>query len=261
MPFTHPTAGAAMAGPRSRETGQVHRGRRGFLSSASALAAVTVAAPVAAAVTTCRKGVRRAALGVALAMTASAALAAPVLWDTASGGNGHWYEIRAAATWADALAAADASTHLGLDGYLVTLTSLAEEQFIYSNVSTATYWFAGSDTETEGVWKWMAGPELGQVFWTGGPGGAAPSGAYANWFAGEPNQFGGNEDFALANWSGLSWNDGQGEPWAYVVEYSRAPGVGGVPEPGTWALMLLGFAGAGAMLRRRGSPARRLRPA
>ncbi len=27
---------------------------------------------------------------------------------------------------------------------------------------------------------------------------------------------------------------------------------GGVPEPGAWALMLLGFGGMGAMLRRRG---------
>lgn len=29
------------------------------------------------------------------------------------------------------------------------------------------------------------------------------------------------------------------------------PGVGGVPEPATWAMMLLGFAGIGAIIRRR----------
>ena len=208
-----------------------------------------------------------AALGAALAVTAGPALAAPVLWDSASGGNGHWYEVRAPDAWLGALATADAATHLGLDGYLVTLTSLAEAQFIFDNVTAATYWTAGSDRETEGVWKWVAGPELGQVFWNGGAGGTAPAGAYANWSPGEPNQFGGEEDVMLANWSVLAWNDGRGEPWSYVVEYSRAPTTGGVPEPGTWTLMILGFGGAGAMLRRRrsgadgASPARRLRPA
>ena len=31
-------------------------------------------------------------------------------------------------------------------------------------------------------------------------------------------------------------------------------GIGGVPEPATWAEMLLGFAGLGALLRRRRAP-------
>lgn len=35
------------------------------------------------------------------------------------------------------------------------------------------------------------------------------------------------------------------------VTFFGAPGGGIVPEPGTWALMLVGFGGAGAMLRRR----------
>ncbi|MBI1196525.1 MAG: PEP-CTERM sorting domain-containing protein [Phenylobacterium sp.] len=39
---------------------------------------------------------------------------------------------------------------------------------------------------------------------------------------------------------------GGGQPTPYG-------GVGGVPEPATWALMILGFAGAGAALRRRGT--------
>ncbi|PZQ64970.1 MAG: hypothetical protein DI570_03395 [Phenylobacterium zucineum] len=34
----------------------------------------------------------------------------------------------------------------------------------------------------------------------------------------------------------------------------RAPAVGGVPEPAGWALMLLGFAGMGSMLRTRRNP-------
>jgi hypothetical protein len=34
-------------------------------------------------------------------------------------------------------------------------------------------------------------------------------------------------------------------------QVSGPASVGGIPEPGTWALMILGFGGAGAMLRRR----------
>lgn len=36
-----------------------------------------------------------------------------------------------------------------------------------------------------------------------------------------------------------------------VPQGNGEPPVGGVPEPGAWALMILGFGGAGAMLRRR----------
>jgi hypothetical protein len=35
-----------------------------------------------------------------------------------------------------------------------------------------------------------------------------------------------------------------------------APSPAGVPEPSTWALMIAGFGGAGAMLRRRSAAAR-----
>jgi hypothetical protein len=35
-----------------------------------------------------------------------------------------------------------------------------------------------------------------------------------------------------------------------ILTGGRAPG--GVPEPATWALMLMGFGGLGALLRRRG---------
>lgn len=40
----------------------------------------------------------------------------------------------------------------------------------------------------------------------------------------------------------------------YVVSGFTAPTTGGVPEPATWAMMLMGFGGLGAMLRRRRGP-------
>jgi hypothetical protein len=125
---------------------------------------------------------------------------------------------------------------------------------------------AGSDSETEGVWKWVAGPEIGQIFWMGGGsgvGGAPPPGAYANWENSvEPND-NGDEDAVSAFYAhDGGWNDfNGGNSIPYIVEYSLAPDVGpgpsGVPEPASWALMVLGAGFAGAALRSR----RRITPA
>jgi PEP-CTERM motif len=38
---------------------------------------------------------------------------------------------------------------------------------------------------------------------------------------------------------------------SYAGTVSFTPSVGAVPEPAAWALMIMGFGGAGAMLRRR----------
>jgi hypothetical protein len=46
------------------------------------------------------------------------------------------------------------------------------------------------------------------------------------------------------DYAGLYYNDSTG------VRFTLN-GPGGVPEPATWALMIVGFGGAGAMLRRR----------
>lgn len=54
--------------------------------------------------------------------------------------------------------------------------------------------------------------------------------------------FFGTDKFTLA--------DGEGTPNFFIGNFSISPGmVAGVPEPSTWAMMLLGFGGIGAMLR------------
>jgi len=58
-----------------------------------------------------------------LLVLAAPAQAAPIQWTSGSGGNDHWYDFVpvSSATWNGSRAAALASTHLSMNGYLATL--------------------------------------------------------------------------------------------------------------------------------------------
>jgi hypothetical protein len=115
---------------------------------------------------------------------AQTAMSAPFFWSSNVGGNDHYYEFRSDVTnWHQAFAFAESSQHLGLPGYLITITSEAENDFILANVTNHFAYAGGSDSAAEGLWEWVSGPEIGEVFWQDGVG----SLAYSNWFAGEPN--------------------------------------------------------------------------
>lgn len=182
------------------------------------------------------------AIFLAVIVTPSATFAAPTLWS----GNGHYYEyVSGNINWADALAAASVATPLAggtFTPYLVTITSADENDFLTTLGAPGYFWTAGSDAEVEGVWKWVAGPEAGSIFF--GPG-AAP-GAYTNWRPGEPNNIFGAENSLAVNGG---WNDGTGTSnyVGYVVEYSAAT----VPEPASWVMLIAGFGIVGAIQRRR----------
>jgi hypothetical protein len=166
-------------------------------------------------------------------------------------GNGHYYELGGQyTTWQGAVDAAAAMTYNTWPGYLVTVTSNEESEFIYTSVTSSVVWAGGSDAETEGVWKWITGPEAGTVFWNGGPGGSSPT--YARWNGGEPNNLG-NEDFLHLHWSGPRWNDiPSGNRYLYVIEYSEPGGPGPViPEPGSMLLLGTGLLGLGRAWRKR----------
>jgi Lectin C-type domain len=183
-----------------------------------------------------------------LAALASSASAAPVMW----AGNGHFYEyVGGPFSFASAEATAASMTFGAYEGYLATATSADENAFIGSLViagfgSLTQTWLGGSDRETEGVWKWISGPEAGTVFWTG----AAVPGQYHNWATPQEPNNNGNEDGLSAFYFGnLQWNDlDPGVGNGFVVEYRLKPQAG-VPEPGAWALMIAGFAIMGARLR------------
>lgn len=90
-------------------------------------------------------------------------------WSSAVGGNDHIYEfVNTDVRWDTALSLAASKTLGGVNGYLVTITSLAEQAFIVSRMNLITVgwdsneiWIAATDRVAEGVWKWAAGPESG----------------------------------------------------------------------------------------------------
>lgn len=149
----------------------------------------------------------------------------------------HYYDYVPAnlITWTDAKAAAEAMDYFGLRGYLATLT-IADEGQISGELSPGTGWIGASDAGTEGIWKWMTGPEAGTTFWNGNENGSAAPGMYENWNSGEPNNYGGSEDYAHITYNtGIpgSWNDlpndTNGQPANYqakgfVIEYGGTPG-------------------------------------
>ncbi|MBU0718384.1 MAG: hypothetical protein KJ749_09065, partial [Planctomycetes bacterium] len=168
----------------------------------------------------------------ASSMVTGVTSADPVLWTIESGGNGHYYEIIIDTVfWTDALTGA-ASRILevkngDLRGYLATVTSSAEDEFLYDMIAVAGFpntWLGGSDSGDEGSFTWRAGPESGNPF------------TYTNWTLSQPDNSHGDEHYLMMvgqdgsfGFQGGEWNDARLDPegsilefrpTAYAVEYS-----------------------------------------
>jgi PKD repeat protein len=145
-------------------------------------------------------------------------------------------------TWTAARDSAAGMNYNGLKGYLATIISSIENDFIWSKID-GVGWFGASDSDAEGTWKWVTGPEAGIVFWQGGINGNPVNGRYSYWNTGEPNNvykdWGEDEDYAHINAHPntipKSWNDlpNEGDKYApngyyypegFIVEFGGMPG-------------------------------------
>ena len=164
--------------------------------------------------------------------------------------NGHYYQVK---TWggntsvSTASSFANAQTFAGMTGYLATITTDAENDFIANHTTAANAWIGATDDTTyvnnvsdqrfddrEGSWHWFTGPEAGREFWYGESGGSTRNGLFENWASGEPNNEPRDffdsvgEDFAVTNFNGAIgfWNDALNDASgvnAAIIEYGGMP--------------------------------------
>ena len=157
----------------------------------------------------------------------------------------HFYEyISGSFTWTEAKSAAAGRNYLGRTGYLATITSAVENEFIKAKLGSDA-WIGASDdwqeiknssgqsiyssqASAEGNWYWVTGPDSGTQFSQYNLTPAAINSRYMNWNGSEPNNSGSNEHYGEIYVGGSSqgkWNDlPNSSRLGYVVEYGGYSG-------------------------------------
>jgi len=151
----------------------------------------------------------------------------------------HFYEyVSGSTTWTNSKTSAENRSYFGRAGYLATMSSEAENNFIWKLMSSDG-WFGASDemsvvntakgttafasqAAVEQKWHWVTGPEKGTQFSNGS---TAVTGQYAKWAGGEPNNAGGEHYGQFYSGNSGQWNDLPNTSLpGYICEYGDMPG-------------------------------------
>ncbi len=144
--------------------------------------------------------------------------------------NGHFYlavYVAAGIKWEDAQSYA-----LARRGYLVTITSYAENQFVYNLIKDPMFWLrcGEGDAVPENSGPWIGGTkdwDSGKWSWENGEGELD----FAAWAPGEPDNRGGQQD-RLCYYTNIypqraaTWDDSQSDAHhlGFIIEFDSDPG-------------------------------------
>ena len=128
-------------------------------------------------------------------------------------GNGHYYAFTSKKiNWSDSLDESEDQKLNGVNGYLATVTSKGENDFIVNksnngNKITNNAFIGGTDhndysREEEWIWYGSNAPENRSQFWQGKKNGYSVDNMYSNWDSGQPDNKK-NEDYAEIFPSGI----------------------------------------------------------
>ncbi len=152
-------------------------------------------------------------------------------WPISEGGNGHYYMavlVPEGITWDDAFTA---TTEVG--GYLATITSQEENDFVYSLIiDKYAFWYIDDYGNSEGPWLGGHQPPCSPEPWCGWRWVTEEPFNYTNWGPYSPNNWGGDESRLCffgyrTDEGGPQWNyvHNSSHLLGYIVEFSDFPGI------------------------------------